>query len=132
VVTSLWIAAGGAIGTLLRYWLNLLVTARFGEALPWGTIGINITGSFAIGLFAALTEESGPLSVPPEVRLFVLVGICGGYTTFSSFSLQTLALLQAGHPGRAMINVLASVCFCLLAVWLGFIAPTAVTHAVRS
>ena len=128
-MTSVWVAAGGAIGTLMRYWLNLLVTARFGEALPWGTIAANITGSFVIGFFAALTEPGSRLSLPPDVRLFVLVGICGGYTTFSSFSLQTLTLFQTGHAERAIVNVLGSVLLCLIAVWVGYILPTALPHA---
>lgn len=131
MVTPLWLAAGGALGTLLRYWINLLITARFGESLPWGTIFINITGSFVIGLFAALTEPGGRLMVPPDIRLFVLVGVCGGYTTFSSFSLQTLTLLQTGQPVRAIVNVVASVVLCLLAVWLGHSAP-AVLQGVRN
>lgn len=120
MLNYVWVAIGGMIGTLLRYWINLVITARFGEWMPWGTISINISGSFIIGLFAALTEVGGRVAVPPEIRLFVLVGICGGYTTFSSFSLQTLALFQAGEPGRAIANVMVSVFLCLLAVWAGF------------
>lgn len=131
MVTPLWLAAGGAFGTLLRYWINLLITAQFGERLPWGTIFINITGSFVIGLFAALTEPGGRLIVPADIRLFVLVGICGGYTTFSSFSLQTLTLLQSGEPVRAIVNVLASVLLCLLAVWIGHSVPGAL-NGMRS
>ncbi|WP_454887888.1 fluoride efflux transporter CrcB [Sphingomonas oryzagri] len=119
MLTTLWVAIGGAIGTIARYWLNLLVTSRLGEAMPWGTILINITGSFAIGLFAALTEPGGRLPVPPDVRTFVMVGLCGGYTTFSSFSLQTLTLFEAGEPGRAAANVMGSVALCLFGVWLG-------------
>ena len=123
-MTALWVAAGGALGTLVRFWINLLVTARAGEAMPWGTIGINVSGSFIIGLIAALTEPGGRLMLSPELRLFLIVGFCGGYTTFSSFSLQTFALLQAGEPGRAAANVLGSVVMCLLAVWLGYSAPS--------
>jgi CrcB protein len=118
-----WIAAGGAIGTVLRYRVGLWFAGLVGEAMPWGTIVINITGSFVIGLFAALLE-GGRLQVAPEVRSFVLVGLCGGFTTFSSFSLQTLTLVQTGHPGRALANVLVSVALCLVAVWLGFVAVT--------
>lgn len=121
---AVWVAAGGALGTLLRYWINVLVTARLGESLPWGTIAINVSGSFLIGLFAALTEPGGRMLVSPALRLFVLVGVCGGYTTFSSFSLQTLALFEAGAPGRALANVVASVVLCLVAVWLGYFAPS--------
>ena len=131
MLTTIWIAIGGAIGTIARYWLNLLVTSRFGEALPWGTILINITGSFAIGLFAVLTEPGGRLAVPPDVRAFVLVGICGGYTTFSSFSLQTLTLFEAGEPARAAANVIGSVVLCLIAVWLGHSGLAALIRLVR-
>lgn len=132
MATSLWIAAGGALGTLLRYWINLFVVQILGEALPWGTIGINISGSFFIGLFAALTETGGYLVVPTDLRLFVLVGVCGGYTTFSSFSLQTLALLQAGEPQRAALNVIGSVTLCLLAVWVGYSLPALFQSSPRS
>lgn len=126
-MTALWIAAGGAVGTLLRYWLNLLITARVGEAMPWGTIAINITGSLVIGLFSALTEPGGRLMVPTDLRLFVLVGLCGGYTTFSSFSLQTLALFEAGEPGRAAANVIGTVSLCLAAVWIGYFLPSLIS-----
>ena len=132
MVTPLWLAAGGALGTLLRYWINLLITARFGESLPWGTIFINITGSFVIGLFAALTEPGGRLMVPPDIRLFVLVGVCGGYTTFSSFSLQTLTLFEAGEPGQALLNIALSLTLCLIAVALGFMTPGALTSLSRT
>ncbi len=132
MLTYAWIAAGGAIGTMLRFWLNLFFTGRFGETMPWGTILINVTGSFAIGLFAALSEPGGRLPLSTDVRLFVLVGLCGGYTTFSSFSLQTLALFQAGDPGRAIANVMLSVFCCLIAVWRGFATPIAFSRLFRS
>jgi CrcB protein len=127
-----WIAIGGALGTMGRYWVNLLFTARFGEAMPWGTIFINISGSLVIGLFAALTDTGGRLLVPPEIRSFMLVGLCGGYTTFSSFSLQTLALIQTGELARALANVLLSVTACILAVWIGFSAPELLVRLFRS
>ncbi len=100
--------------------------------MRWGTIVINISGSFAIGLFTTLSEPGGRLPVSSDVRLFVLVGLCGGYTTFSSFSLQTLALFQSGEPGRAAANVLLSVACCLVAVWLGFATPAAFSRLSRS
>ena len=131
MLTYLAIAAGGAIGSMLRYWLNLVITARMGEAMPWGTIVINITGSFVIGLFAAMTGPGGRLTLPVEARLFVLVGLCGGYTTFSSFSLQTLALFQAGEGLRAIANVVLSVTLCLLAVWLGYSGHALLGRSVR-
>jgi CrcB protein len=132
MLTYIWVALGGAIGTLLRYQINLLLTARLGEAMPWGTIFINITGSFIIGLFAALTEAGGRLPVPPEIRAFMLVGLCGGYTTFSSFSLQTLTLIQTGEPFRAIANVMLSVVICLIAVWIGFVAPSWLGYSFRT
>jgi CrcB protein len=110
--STLWIALGGALGSVARFWLAEAVTALFAPGLPWGTILANITGSFAIGLVAAL--PMGALS-----RQFVMVGVLGGYTTFSSFSLQTLALAQAGEWGKAGANVMLSMIVCLLAVWLG-------------
>jgi CrcB protein len=124
------IAAGGAIGTVLRYRIGLWFAGTVGEAMPWGTIAINVTGSFVIGLFAALFE-GGRLHASPEWRSFVLVGLCGGYTTFSSFSLQTLTLVQTGHPGRALANVLVSVTLCLVAVWLGFVAAGSVGPSLK-
>lgn len=118
-----WIAIGGLLGTLARYWVNLQFTARLGEALPWGTIFVNITGSFLIGLIAAGTETSSRLALSADVRAFLLVGVCGGYTTFSSFSLQTLTLIQNGEIGRAMVNMLFSVTAGLIAVWAGVSIP---------
>lgn len=125
IATSLWIALGGALGTLMRFWLNLAFATRFGETMPFGTILINVTGSFAIGLLAVLTDGNGRLPVSSDMRLFLLVGLCGGYTTFSSFSLQTVTLFQTGQGLRAGANVLVSVFLCLLAVWVGLAAPGA-------
>lgn len=93
--------------------------------MPFGTILINVTGSFAIGLLASLTDGNGRLPVSADLRLFLLVGLCGGYTTFSSFSLQTVTLFQTGEGLRAGANVLVSVSLCLLAVWVGLAAPGA-------
>lgn len=123
MLTILYVALGGAIGTAARYALNLAITTRTSELFPWGTLTINVVGSFVIGLFAALTGPGGRVAASTDARLFVLVGLCGGFTTFSSFSLQTLALFEAGEPLRAGANVVASVTLCLIAVWLGSIAP---------
>lgn len=109
------------MGTVCRFWLGGFVAQRF-PVFPMGTLIINVTGSFVIGLFASLTSGTGPLLVPPAVRAFVMVGICGGYTTFSSFSLQTLNLAQDGEWLYAGLNVLLSVFLCLLAVWGGHVA----------
>lgn len=117
--TYLLIAGGSAIGGSLRYWLNGLISNAIGQTFPWGTLTINITGSFMIGLFASLTGPEGRLLVPSEWRQFFMVGICGGYTTFSSFSLQTLTLAQDGEWLWAGLNIALSVVLCLLGVWLG-------------
>lgn len=114
----LFVMAGGAVGTLARYVLSVL-TLPISRDLPWGTIGINIAGSFVIGLFGTMTLAHGRYPAPENVRLFVMVGLCGGFTTFSSFSLQTLDLMRGGALGRAGINIAASVILCLCAVAAG-------------
>ena len=112
------LALGGALGTLSRYSLSLL-TLPISQGVPWGTILINIAGSFLIGAFGTLTLANGRLPLPEEARLFVMVGFCGGFTTFSSFSLQTLDLLRSGNLTRAAVNVAVSVVLCVSAVALG-------------
>ena len=121
MLTYLWIAVGGALGSVGRYWLSGFVATRFGETFPWGTIIVNVTGSFIIGMFASLTGPEGRWLVPSTLRTFFMIGICGGYTTFSSFSLQTLNLANAGEWGRAGLNVILSVVLCLAGVWLGWL-----------
>jgi fluoride exporter len=121
-VTYLWIAIGSALGGVARHWCSTLAAERLGTAFPWGTLLVNVLGSFVIGLVAALTGPDGRLPVGAQARQFVMVGLCGGYTTFSAFSLQTLDLLRGGELGRAGLNVLGSVALCLLAVWLGQLA----------
>ena len=111
---------GGALGTLARYGVSVLA-APYSRDLPWGTIVINITGSFVIGLFGTLTLATGRFPVSDNLRLFVMIGLCGGYTTFSSFALQTLILAQGGSFLGAAMNILASVALCLLAVWIGHV-----------
>lgn len=116
--TCLVIAIGGAIGTLVRYVISVLALPVSRE-LPWGTIGINVTGSFVIGFFGTLTLAQGRYPVSENIRLFVMVGLCGGYTTFSAFSLQTLDLIRGGAIVRAGINIIASVTLCVGAVAVG-------------
>jgi fluoride exporter len=116
--TCLIIMVGGALGTLARYVVSVLALP-ISRQLPWGTILINITGSFVIGFFGTLTLAHGRYPVSENVRLFVMIGLCGGYTTFSSFSLQTLDLLRVGAPGRAALNIVASVALCVIAVAVG-------------
>jgi CrcB protein len=113
------VALGSAVGGVGRFWLSGLIARSFGESFPWGTLIINISGCFVIGLFATLTGTEGRVYVPGEWRQFFMVGICGGYTTFSSFSLQTLTLAQGGEWLGAGMNILLSVALCLLGVWIG-------------
>jgi CrcB protein len=122
----LLIGLGGALGSMLRYFLNGVISNRLGETFPWGTLAINVTGSFVIGVIATLTGTGGRWFASPETRFFLMTGICGGYTTFSSFSLQTLNLAQDGEWLQAGGNVVGSVVLCLVAVWLGHIAAAAV------
>lgn len=91
-----------------------------GETFPWGTLIVNVVGSFIIGLFATLTGPDGKFFVGTTARQFVMVGFCGGYTTFSSFSLQTLNLLNDGEWMQAGANMALSFALCMLAVWAGF------------
>ena len=119
-MTYAWVALGSALGGMARYWLVLATLPLFGPAFPWGTVLINILGSFVIGWFGALTLEAGRLSVHPDVRAFVMVGLCGGFTTFSSFSLQTLELIEKGRMELALANIAVSVLACLAAVALGY------------
>lgn len=116
--TCFIVMLGGAIGTLGRYLVSVFALPISRE-LPWGTIIINITGSFVIGFFGTLTLAHGRFPVSENMRLFVMIGICGGYTTFSSFSLQTLDLLRSGAVVRAALNIAASVVLCIAFVALG-------------
>ena len=119
MLTYLLVAFGSMIGGTLRYWLSGVVANWVGQTFPMGTLMINVTGSFAIGLFATLTGPDGRYFVAGPWRQFFMVGVCGGYTTFSSFSLQTLALAQDGEWLWASLNIGLSVLLCLLGVWLG-------------
>lgn len=115
----LLIALGGALGSVARYWVSGFVALRAGEFFPYGTLVVNVSGSLLIGFFATLTDPEGRFLVQPGVRQFVMIGICGGYTTFSSFSLQTLNLARDGEWLAAGANAVVSMVACLVAVGLG-------------
>ena len=118
-MTYLWIGLGGALGSIGRAWLAIAVARITGPQFPWGTILINIVGSFVIGFFGTLTASGGRFAAPADARAFVMIGICGGFTTFSSFSLQTLELARDGRMDQAFGNIALSVVLCLAAVAVG-------------
>jgi CrcB protein len=126
MLAYLWVALGGAIGSVARFWVNGFVSDKFGMAFPWGTMIINIGGSFFIGIVGAMASPEGRMT--PQSRVFatqfLMIGICGGYTTFSSFSWQTLQLVQAREWLYAGGNVILSVLLCMIAVWLGYLVGT--------
>lgn len=122
------VALGSALGGVARYGLSGLVARSFGETFPWGTLIVNVLGSFLIGFVATLTGPDGRVLVSPVTRQFWMPGIFGGFTTFSSFSLQTLSLAQDGEWTRALANVTLSVALCLLGVWLGAVLAAAVNR----
>mgnify|MGYP001549210207 FL=1 len=122
------IALGGALGSVTRFWIGGIVSSHFGETFPWNTFFVNVTGSFIIGFFATLTGPDGRVFAGGNTRAFVMTGICGGYTTFSSFSLNTLNLAHEGEWLRAGANTVGSVVACLVAVWLGHLAASALNQ----
>lgn len=123
MLAYLWVAIGGALGSVARFWASGIVANRFGSTFPWGTLAVNVIGSFVIGFFGALVSSEGRLN--PQSRefttQFIMLGICGGYTTFSSFSLQTLNLLRDREWLYAGGNILLSVALCMIVVWLGYV-----------
>lgn len=129
--TCVLIAFGGALGTVARYLISV-AALPISRELPWGTIGINILGSFVIGFFGTLTLASGRHPVSEDMRLFVMAGLCGGFTTFSAFSLQTLDLLRGGAMYRAGLNVVLSVMLCVAAVAAGHIIAAYFNEGARS
>jgi CrcB protein len=116
----LWVALGGALGSVARHGCSVLAARWIGSGFPWATLFVNVAGSFAIGLLAALATSDGRPALGADARAFVIIGILGGFTTFSSFSLETLSLARSGAFGAASFNVAASLVLCLGAVWLGF------------
>jgi fluoride exporter len=112
------IAFGGAIGSVLRYWMSIGVYALCGRDFPYGTLAVNVIGSFIMGFLAMFFIERF-VEVAGELRSLLLIGFLGGFTTFSSFSIETLNLFESGELLRAGLNIILSVGLCLIAVWLG-------------
>jgi fluoride exporter len=122
------IAIGSALGGMARYFVSGVITTLTGGTFPFGTMAANVTGAIAIGFIATLTGPEGRMFVGTSGRQFMMTGICGGYTTFSTFSLETLTLAREGQWNYAAFNAIASVAFCLLAVWLGHVAAEALNR----
>jgi len=120
---------GSALGGAGRYWLSGWVARTWGDHFPWGTLAVNVVGSFLIGLVFFLTEAGGRVGLGPEWRQFLMLGVLGGFTTFSSFSLQSLQLMRSGEWGGVALNVVLSVLACLGACWLGMIFARALNGA---
>ncbi len=125
MIAYLWIAFGSALGGVARYACQGWGARFISDTFPWGTMIVNIIGCSIIGFFATFTGPDGRVIVGPPMRQFVMVGILGGYTTFSSFSLETLNLARDGQWAQAAGYVLGSLVFCLLGVWLGHIGAVA-------
>jgi len=119
MLNALWIFVGGGLGSLARWGASGFIANKFGQTFPWGTLTVNATGSFIIGLFATATGPEGRWLAPAWFRQFFMLGVCGGYTTFSSFSLQTLNLADDGQWFKAGGNAVLSLVLCLGGVWLG-------------
>ena len=128
---ALWIFIGGGLGSLARWGASGLIANTVGETFPWGTLFVNVSGSFIIGLFATVTGPDGRWLAKDSFRVFFMWGICGGYTTFSSFSLQTLNLVEEGEWFRAAANSLLSLALCLAGVWAGHSVAAAINSPAR-
>lgn len=124
----LLIALGGALGSVARFWLSSTIGNSFSATFPWGTLIVNVTGSFLIGFLFTLTEPGGRVFASGNTRQFLMTGVLGGYTTFSSFSLQTLNLAREGQWLQAGANSVGSLVACLVAVWLGHLAAAYLNH----
>ena len=126
------VAAGSALGALARYLCSVAAVALLGPAFPWGTLTVNVLGSFLIGLYASLSEPDGRLLASPAQRQFVMAGFCGGFTTFSIFSLETLLLVDRQEFDLAAIHVTVSVALWLASVWIGYRIGSKMNRLKRS
>ena len=124
----LWIGLGSALGGMARYGCSGLAARYIGAAFPWGTLIVNVSGSLVIGFLAALAVADGRLLISPDARAFLMIGLCGGFTTFSAFSIESLDLVRDGDWLSAGANVVLSVVLCLLAVWLGYMGASAISR----
>ena len=125
MLSYIFVMLGGALGSGARFWMSGFIAQRAGEVFPLGTLFVNVSGSFVVGFIAAFTGPEGPVLASPRFRQFFLIGVCGGYTTFSSFSLQTLDFAGDGDWVKALLNTVLSFACCLAAVWLGRILALA-------
>ena len=126
MITYFWVAIGSALGGVARFGCSGVAARMFGETFPWGTLIVNVAGSFIIGFVAALTGPDGRVFIGSVPRQFIMAGFCGGFTTFSSFSLQTLNLVNDGEWLRAGGNICGSVALCLIAVWAGYVLAASI------
>ncbi len=116
---ALAIAAGGALGALMRFWVSTAVYGWLGRGFPWGTLAVNVLGSLVMGVLYILLLER--LTTGPEVRALLLIGFLGAFTTFSTFSIETFNLIEQAEIGKALLNMAVSVFACVLAAWAGVI-----------
>lgn len=127
-MSYLWVGLGSALGGMARYACADLAARFAGLGFPWGTLFVNVTGSLLIGFLAAQTIDDSRIFLSPDARAFLMIGVCGGFTTFSALSLETLNLARDGQWFAAGANIALSVVICLVAVWLGYIAGTALSR----
>lgn len=118
-----YVAIGSVLGGSARYLASVLLQSA-DHGFPWATLFVNVTGSFVIGFYAAITGSDGRIFASARQRQFVMTGFCGGYTTFSAFSLETFQFIRGGHISTGLLNILVSIVAWLIAVWLGYAIAT--------
>lgn len=124
-MTYVWVALGGALGSIVRYACSGAAARWLGSGFPYSTLFVNVVGSYAIGVLGTIAIAGTRALTPTDLRAFLIVGILGGFTTFSAFSLETFTLARGGNLGGAAANVLLSLVLCFAAVWLGYVSATA-------